>query len=171
MQGFDAKAYADFQALFDVPAGRAAPYILPPKRAGAPETASPAEQRPQPASHARPAEVKIGLLPTNAEAGSAQERTVKESLLLPLPGEAANLRSHPSARTEAETDGGASSEPSQSAAVATDSAAQAHAEQARIEAAVQSEIARQVREYLQSAAGRETLLRELQGIQRIPPLE
>ena len=32
MTNFDHAAYAEFQALFDVPAGRTAPYLLPPER-------------------------------------------------------------------------------------------------------------------------------------------
>lgn len=169
-QGFDAKAYADFQALFDVPAGRAAPYILPPKRAGASEPASPVEHWPRHSSRAELAAEEGVLSPSSDKASSAQVLTSDERLLSPLRKEAASLRSHSSASTKAYTAGGASSEPTQSAAEAPDSAADARTEQAGIEAAVQKEIARQVREFLQSAAGRETLLRELQGIQGLPPL-
>lgn len=148
VQGFDAKAYAEFQALFDVPAGRAAPYILPPKRPGGPGLVAPAEQLPETAPDAEPAGEGELRLPPRAEAGSTQSPS-------------------PSAGSDA-TGGANSSTPSQGSDGAADNAA-ARAERAAIEAVVQREVARQVREFLQSDAGRETLMRELQGVRRTPP--
>ena len=42
LTNFDHAAYAEFQALFDVPAGRSAPYLLPPEKSRSQTQAKPA---------------------------------------------------------------------------------------------------------------------------------
>lgn len=145
MQGFDAAAYAEFQALFDVPAGLAAPYALPPSR----------------------------MVRGHSEGGSADGKEEGASQTKPSDAEEVRHFSHVDthvAHTPAGGSAPAATAVGESSAegygkdhspgTAAESA-EVGVEQALFDAAVRKEIARQVQEFLQSDAGRATLMREI----------